>query len=180
MVIPMEVTFRHMAHSASIEAAIKQKGEKLDQFYPRIMSCRVMVEALHKRGSSKAIVYHVRFDVTVPGGELVANSERAHEDVYVAIQDACDVVCRELRDYAEKQRGDVKSHEPRPHGRVVRVFHDRGYGFLECDDGYEVYFHQNAVVNIAFQSLAVGDEVRYEEEEGERGPQASTVAAVGR
>ena len=64
------------------------------------------------------------------------------------------------------------------HGRVARVFHDRGYGYLESDEGYVVYFHQHAVVDGAFARLVVGDEVRFEEEEGERGPQATTVAVL--
>jgi len=62
----------------------------------------------------------------------------------------------------------------------VRLFHDRGYGFLESEEGYEVYFHQNAVADDAFAKLTVGDEVRFEEGEGEQGPQATTVVALGR
>ncbi|MFT3774480.1 MAG: HPF/RaiA family ribosome-associated protein [Minicystis sp.] len=184
MVIPLEVTFRHMAHSNSLEEAVRQKAEKLEQIYPRIISCRVAIEAENKRTSTKAMVYRVRVDVTVPGGEIVGARAPAHqpfhEDIQIAIRDAFDSARRELQDYVGRQRGYVKSHEPRPHGRVVRVFHDRGYGFLECDDGYEVYFHQNAVVNNGFQRIAVGDEVRYEEEAGERGPQASTVAVLAK
>lgn len=184
MLIPLEVTFRHMAHSNAIEEAVRQKAEKLEQFYPRIISCRVAVEASNRRTSTKALLYRVRVDVTVPGGEIVAERQPSHqplhEDIHIAIRDAFDSMKRELQDYAEKQRGDVKIHELPPHGRVVRVFPDRGYGFLESDEGYEVYFHQNAVVDGAFAKVEVGDEVRFEEEEGERGPQATSVIVVAR
>lgn len=184
MLIPVEVSFRHMAHSVAIEEAVRQKADKLERFYPRIMGCRVVVEASNRRTSTKAMLYRVRVDVTVPGGEIVAerqpSREPLHEDVHAAIRDAFDSLKRELQDYAERQRGDVKVHEPPPRGRVVRVFPERGYGFLECDEGYEVYFHQNAVVDGAFQKLAVGDEVRFEETEGEQGPQATTVVVVAR
>lgn len=184
MLIPVEVSFRHMAPSDALEQEVRTKAERLDRFHPRITGCRVVVEASNKRMSTKALLYRVRIDLTVPGEELVAASQpshqRFHEDVHIAIREAFDGLKRELQEYADKQRGDVKSHEAHPRGRVVRVFHDRGYGFLESDEGYEVYFHQNAVLDGSFARLAVGDEVWFEEEEGEQGPQASTVAVVGR
>jgi ribosomal subunit interface protein len=184
MLIPVEVSFRHMAQSNAIEEEIRRKADKLDRFYPRITGCRVVVEASNRRTSTKAMLYRVRVDVTVPGGEIVAERQPSHqplhEDLHIAIRDAFDSMKRELQDYAEKQRGEVKIHELPPHGRVVRIFPERGYGFLESDEGYEVYFHQNAVVDGAFARLEPGDEVRFEEEEGERGPQATSVIVVAK
>jgi ribosomal subunit interface protein len=184
MLIPVEVSFRHMAQSDAIEEEVRRKAEKLDRFYPRITGCRVVVEASNRRTSTKAMLYRVRVEVIVPGGEIVAERQPSHQplhdDIHVAIRDAFDSMKRELQDYADKQRGDVKVHELPPRGRVVRIFPDRGYGFLESDDGYEVYFHHNAVVDGAFGKLAVGDEVRFEEDEGEQGPQATSVIVVGR
>ncbi|KYF80022.1 hypothetical protein BE11_41520 [Sorangium cellulosum] len=115
MIIPAEVTFRNLERSDAIEAAVGERVAKLDRFYPRIMSCRVIVEASHRRARTAGIVYHVRVDLTVPGGELVGQYEpppqRFHEDVYIAIREAFDQVRRELEDYARRQRGDVKAHE---------------------------------------------------------------------
>jgi ribosome-associated translation inhibitor RaiA len=113
MVIPVEVSFRNMAHSDSIDAEVRQRAAKLDKFHPRIMSCRVMVEAAH-RGTSKSTIFHVRVNVTVPGHEFASHGEpapgRFHEDVHVAIRDAFDQMGRELEDHARMQRGDVKHH----------------------------------------------------------------------
>jgi len=58
---------------------------------------------------------------------------------------------------------------------VVRLLADDGYGFIERADGVEVNFHKNSVLDQGLGRLKVGDEVRYSEEDGERGPQASTV-----
>jgi ribosome-associated translation inhibitor RaiA len=117
MIIPIEVTFRGLDRSEAIEAAVREHATKLDAFHPRIMSCRVMVEASHHR-HTKGTVHHVRIDVRVPGAELVAGAEPApghfHEDVYVAVREAFDEVRRELEDHARRQRGDVKAHEARP------------------------------------------------------------------
>ena len=50
-----------------------------------------------------------------------------------------------------------------------------GYGFLTSDDGREIYFHKNSVSAGAFPRLKIGTTVRFAEEAGEKGPQASTV-----
>ena len=47
-------------------------------------------------------------------------------------------------------------------------------------DGREIYFHRNSVLDAGFDRVSVGAEVRFVEEEGVRGPQASTVRLVGK
>jgi cold shock CspA family protein len=47
--------------------------------------------------------------------------------------------------------------------------------FIETADGREVYFHCNSVLDDAFEHLTVGSEVRFVEEMGEKGPQATSV-----
>ena len=119
MLIPVQVTFRHMNSSSALEAAILERAAKLDRFHPRIVGCRVAVEVARHR-HVKGRVYLVRVDVTVPGSELVARSETTvptpHEDVYVAMRDAFHEVRRRLEDHARRLRGDVKSHSARRAG----------------------------------------------------------------
>ena len=43
-----------------------------------------------------------------------------------------------------------------------------------------MYFHKNSVVDTAFDKLDIGTEVRFVEEMGELGPQASTVHPIGK
>jgi cold shock CspA family protein len=61
---------------------------------------------------------------------------------------------------------------------VVRLFPD--YGFIETADGLEVYFHRNSLVRGDFDHLEEGSQVRFVVEEGDEGPQASTVQVVGK
>jgi cold shock CspA family protein len=61
---------------------------------------------------------------------------------------------------------------------VSRLFPEAGYGFLETPDGRELYFHRHSVLHPGFDHLALGTEVRFAEELGEKSPQASTVAIV--
>jgi cold shock CspA family protein len=74
----------------------------------------------------------------------------------------------------------VKTHVPAPHGRVSKLFPEQDYGFIETPEGGEIYFHRNSVLPPGFDRLEIGTEVRFAEEAGQEGPQASTVAIVGR
>lgn len=67
-----------------------------------------------------------------------------------------------------------------PRGRVAEINRDQGYGRIETTDGRMVYFHMHSVVDADFRRLTPGTEVRFVEEMGERGPQATTVHVVGR
>jgi ribosomal subunit interface protein len=178
MKLPIQITARNMSLSEAAKNTIREKAEKLDSFHNNVMSCRVLVEVPH-RHQHKGVLYNVRIDMTVPGGELVVKRE-PHEDLYVSIRDAFDAAKRQLQDFAQRQRGDVKAHEEPPTAQVVRMFPDEGYGFLQTGDGREIYFHRNSLVNGEFQSLEVGTEVRFVETMGEEGPQASTVSVVGK
>jgi cold shock CspA family protein/ribosome-associated translation inhibitor RaiA len=177
MQLPLQVTFRNMEPSEFIERAVREKAERLNRYFPRIMSCRVIVEAPH-RHHLQGKLYHVRIDIGVPGEELVVAREpslhRAHRDVYVAIRDAFRAARRELMDHARRFRREVKTHAGPTLGRVVHI-EATGFGFLETTDGREIYFHANSVLSGGFERLAVGDTVRFVEEQGIEGPQASTV-----
>lgn len=108
MQIPLQITFRHMEPSAAVEARVRERVERLDRYYDRIMGCRVVVESPH-RHHHQGKVFHVRVELTVPNGEIVVTREpetnHAHEDVFVAVRDAFDALQRRLQDHARQQRG---------------------------------------------------------------------------
>ncbi len=176
MRLPLQLSVRNMSLSEAAEADIREKAARLDSFYDQVMGCRVIIEVPH-RHHHKGVLYNVRIDMTVPGSELVIKRE-PHEDLYVAIRDAFDAARRQLEDFARRRRGDVKTHEAPSHARVTKLFAE--YGFLETPDGREIYFHRNSVLDGGFDRLKTGAEVRFSEEEGEQGPQASTVALIGK
>lgn len=183
MQIPLQITFRDMEPSPAVEARIREKMESLARFHDRITRCHVTVEMPHQH-HHKGKLYHVRIHVTVPSGELAvsrdAHDKHAHEDVYVAIRDAFRAVRRQLEDLSRRRRGEIKNHEPPPHGRVARLFPEQDYGIITTSDGREIYFHRNSVIDEDFDQLEVDHEVRFTEERGEQGPQASSVKAVGK
>jgi len=182
MRLPLQISFRNMRHSEAVERAIVDRAERLARFSDRVMGCRVVVETRHRRHQGN--LYHVRIDLTLPGHEIVVGREpvlrHAHEDIYVAVRDAFDAARRRIEDYARRRDDRVKTHESPPRGHVARLDHGGGYGFIGTPDGREVYFHRNSVLNADFDRLDVGDPVRFHEEAGEKGPQASTVRVEGK
>jgi cold shock CspA family protein/ribosome-associated translation inhibitor RaiA len=183
MQIPLQVTFRNVERSEVIEEDVRQHALKLEEFFDRITSCRVVIEEPHHH-HHKGNLYHVRVLVSVPHRELLVDREpaehHAHEDAHVTIRDAFDAMRRQVEDYVRELRGDVKDHPEPPHGKIVRIFPQEGYGFIETPDGREIYFHRNSLLEAAFEDLQPGTEVRFAEEEGDKGPQASTVQLVGK
>lgn len=183
MRLPLQITFRGLEPSDALGADIRQKAEKLDRYSPDIMSCRVVVEARHQH-HQHGNHYHVRVDLTVPGREIVTGKEQtlhhAHTDAYVAVRDSFDEARRLLEEYERRRQQQVKTHEVPDHGRIKLVNPDEGYGFIESADGRDVYFHRNSVLRAPFEKLQVGQEVRFDEELGEKGPQATTVRVVGK
>jgi len=180
----LQITFRNVDASPTVEAKIRERAHELEQFFGRIVSCRVVVEAPKRR--HRGDLYHIRVDLKVPGKEIVVQRDppehQAHQDIYVAVRDCFDAVRRQLEDHVRQRRGDVKAHEVPSHGRIASLIAEQDYGFIDASDGSEVYFHRNAVTDGGFERLKVGDEVRFtlHAGEGEKGPQASSVALIGK
>jgi cold shock CspA family protein len=180
---PVQITFHNLPPSEEIESKIRVEAERLNGFFERISSCRVVVDVPH-RHHREANDYQLRINLKVPGREILVSHEPVEpgdrRDIDVMIRDAFDEARRQLEDYARMLRRDVKARDAAAHARVVRLFPEGGYGFLETPDGREVYFHRNSVLGGGFAQLEVGREVAFTEEQGDKGPQASMVRPVGR
>ena len=133
------ITFRGLDHSKALEADIRKHIDKLARYYQPIMGCRVLVE-FAQRHHDQGNRFHVRIDLTVPGGEIVVahdaslhatekdeeaqtSAQRAEpkperKHALVAVREAFDIARRRLQDYGRRQRGSVKAHPRQP--AVVR------------------------------------------------------------
>ena len=60
-------------------------------------------------------------------------------------------------------------------GKVKWFNAEKGFGFIEREDGDDVFVHFSAIQGDGFKSLEEGQEVTFEVEQGQRGPQASNV-----
>lgn len=184
MKVPVQISFRHLDSSNTVESVIHEKIAWLEHFCDQIISCHVVIEKPHEH-HHRGNLFHVRIDLRLPGHELVISrgpgAHKAHKDIYVTIHDAFDEARRELEDYSRRRRVDVKNLSSPPHAFVVRLERDDGgFGFIRTADDREIYFHSNAVLNGQYDHLEIGSEVRFSEEMGEKGPQASTIEVVGK
>ncbi|HHU91556.1 MAG TPA: cold-shock protein [Halanaerobiaceae bacterium] len=63
-------------------------------------------------------------------------------------------------------------------GKVKWFNEQKGFGFIERDDGEDVFVHYSAIQTDGFRTLEEGQEVEFEIVEGERGPQATNVVKI--
>jgi ribosome-associated translation inhibitor RaiA len=147
MQLPVQITFRNVPRSEQLEELIRTRAAKLDRYHARLTGCHVLVEVPHRHRHERP-PFHVRIDLTVPGGEILVNHQPSlhgslqdtdavefekaadvnplRDDAPAAIRAAFDKARRRLQDYARRQRGDVKAHEMPVAGGVTAVAQDEG------------------------------------------------------
>jgi cold shock CspA family protein len=183
MQIPLEISFRGVEKTEAIENLINQKVDRLERICDYITSCRVVVESLqeHQRSGRP---FQLRIFLTLPPGhDIVVKREESqghvNEDLPMLVRDAFQAAERQLKELVEKQRGQVKTHPEQERVALVdKLFPEQGYGFIKTPEEKVLYFHRNSVLGDDFDRLEVGTGVRYVEEAGDEGPQASTVQIV--
>lgn len=103
---PLQVTFRRMEASPFLRARIEERADRLLRLYDRIVGCRVVVEAPHRR-HHKGKLYAIAVELAAPGATLACRrnppEHHAHEDIYVALHDAFDAAERQLHDYIRRK-----------------------------------------------------------------------------
>jgi cold shock CspA family protein len=184
MQTPLEIDFRGLEPAEHHRSAITKHVAGLEERFGRVTACRVVLKAPGERHRTGGL-YEVDIRLLLPDGrevniERTPKDDERHADITFAINDAFKHARRRLQDQVRRMQGQVKMHEAPLVGRVTQVNAAGGYGFLEAADGHEVYFHQNSVLGADFRKLVVGTRVVFAEEQGEKGPQASTVKLLGK
>ncbi len=184
MQLPLEITWRGVEPSPHLGALIHRRVAHLERFASQINRCSVVIERQHEHPRAGS-GWRVRIDLTIPPGhEIVVVRESwqgsVRDDLYSVVKDAFGAARRRIKRLVEVRRGEVKRHfEQELEAVILRLF-PQGFGFLETKGGREVYFHKNAVVDYGFEDLKVGMGVSFNEQPGEKGPQASSVRVVDR
>lgn len=184
MQVPAQIDFQGMEPSAELRRRAEELIGKLESRCGRITSCRVAIKAPgeHHRTSG---LYEVNVEMALPDGRSVTAArtppaDERYRDVRFALDEAFKRARRRLQDQERRMEGQVKSHIAPPLATVIKLNREEGFGFLRTADDREIYFHRNSVLDNGFDKLEIGVRVSFSEEQGNKGPQASTVKLVGK
>jgi len=175
----MQVIFHNVQRTQWVDDYIAERAQRLERFAAGITSCRVTLaqeQASHHKGNRYSVLIEVHVP---PQHDLSVRKQKDVRDLPqqlpALINLAFGAVERQLKKTAELRRHEEKSHDGQPRGTIERLY-DEGYGFIRAlDDQRQFYFHRNSVLHGYFERLSIGTEVRFSPEEGEKGPQASSV-----
>ena len=186
MQTPVEIDFQGLQANEQLHACVTRNISTLEQRFGRITACRVVIKGPSER-HRKGGAFDVTIQLSLPQGREVdiGRSEKAEcdnrlLDPVVALNDAFKRARRQLQDHARRMRGHVKNHEGPPTATVTRFDDAAGFGFLETQDGREIYFHKNSILDGGARKVSPGAKVTFYEEMGDKGPQASTVRVLGK
>jgi ribosome-associated translation inhibitor RaiA len=113
--MPLQLTFRHLAHSDALATHIHRRTEKLERVFGRIISCHVVVELAghhHHHGDR----YRVSINLGLPGRELLVShtppDERGLETARATADRAFDEAGRQLDEWV-RRKGEHRGEEVR-------------------------------------------------------------------
>lgn len=114
---PLEITFKGLDKSLSIEEKIQEKVAKLERIFARITHCRVVVSAPNKH-AHKGKSYEIKIDIGIPDHKpliLTHESEvgNAQADLLIALRDAFEIAKRRLDDIAKRVKTSARSERGR-------------------------------------------------------------------
>jgi cold shock CspA family protein len=181
---PVEIGFQGMTPTATLQQAVAEHIAALETRFGRITSGRVVIKGPGGRHNSGGL-YDINIRLVLPNAKEVDVSHTAQDDerysrLDYALNGAFKRARRQLQDRVRRLQGKTKHHESAPTGTVDRIDASGEFGFLRTSDGRDIYFHRNSVLDGGFDKLKPGTAVTFVEEEGEKGPQASTVHVAGR
>jgi cold shock CspA family protein len=184
---PLQIAFKNMDSSKSLEAMIRGRVERLKRFHAHITGARVVVEVPHRSPESGKQPIGIAVEVDVPGqNPIVAKGKQDRREMK---GDQSAIVNR-VFEAVERQLGqtaDIRNHEVKQHGSagetgvVVRIFPDEDYGFVEVKGSPDLHFTRNAVAADGFGELKIGTVVHVTRaaSEGPMGPQAVSIKLLG-
>jgi cold shock CspA family protein len=185
MQVHPEIKFHGVGRSPWVETYIGERVQRLERFAEGITSCHVTLtqeQASHAKGNRYSVMVEVRLP---PNHDLAVRKLKDIRDMPAQlpalINLAFGAIERQLKKAAALRREEkLRADGEQPHGMVEKLFAE-GYGFIRTvDDDRQYYFHRNSVLHDDFERLAVGTEVRFSAEEGDKGPQASSVQIVSK
>ena len=175
----LQIESRNIEMMPQWKTEIEERIAKIEAGHSDMIHARVTLtkNTHHQKSRNVAEVLVV---VTLPIRHTITarKEEKTFEEAIRAAFLSMEI---ELRKFREKRGSKAVRVSPIPYrGVVCKLFPQEGYGFILQEDGGEVYFHRNALHGLKFEALEDGTEVAFNVEEGDQGPQATTVNPASR
>lgn len=171
----LRIESRNVAMTPRWKKEIEQRIEDLQAVSGNLSHGRVTLtkNQHHKKLASVAEVVIV---VSLPGRRTITARKEA-KTFEEAIRAGFEAVAIKVRKHQDKRsRTEIRTPSIPPlRGVICKLYPAKGYGFILKEGGGEVYFHKNALHELAFSELEDGLEVAFDMEPGKKGPQATTV-----
>jgi ribosome-associated translation inhibitor RaiA len=179
---PLQIAFKNLDKSDRVEALIRDRVEKLEHVYPRLIGCRVVLEAPTRTATAKASL-GISIELDVPGRpKIIAKRQDERRDAkgdnLKLISQAFDAAQRQLEDVVRVASHVVKAHESIGEtGCIKQVERLEDHGFVELAQGDSLYFSREVVIDNRFDDLKPGMVVHVTRamRNGSMGPQASAI-----
>jgi len=172
----LQVEARNLEMRKVWQDKIDEEKNRLERHHAGfIHHLRVTIESTssHREGG-----YELRLVASIPNDTVVV--KRKGEKVVPLVVDAFNTLGLQLKELQRKRR---QSYKVQPEaatsagveGIVKSLFPYESYGFIVTPQGQEVYFHENALKDVAMNQLSEGDGVKFGEAQGDKGPCATWV-----
>lgn len=174
----LKVEGRNLDLRKSWQEKIEEEKERLDRHHPGLVfNLRVTIE---ETSHQKQGGYKVGLVAAVPNDTVVV--KRKGESVKPLLIDAFDKLGYQLKELQRKRRQTNKVPEAAEVldnvGMIKSLSPYESYGFITAVGGQEIYFHENALKDLAMDDLAEGDKVSFGVTDGDKGPQATWVRSA--
>lgn len=106
MSLPLQIAFRNMDPTPSLDAKVRDKAARLDRLFGPLTRCDVVIEAPHHHHPSQhGRLYHVRIDLATPAAQIVVRGDTAHanEDPRTAVRDAFEAAYGQLEEKGKRR-----------------------------------------------------------------------------
>ena len=111
MPIPLKVVDRGDLLTASLAERVRERTQKLSQFYTRVKECRVTVDGPGQHSLRGRV--RIRIYLSLPGSEIAIN-RLAADDLPIAIRESFDAAVRRLEDHVRLKNRASKNSKKRP------------------------------------------------------------------
>lgn len=171
----LQIESRNVDMTPRWKTEIEARVESLQAEHRDLTHARVTLTK-NRHHKKEAHVAETLVLVTLPGRQTIT-ARKEDKTFEEAIRAAFAAVEIELRKYRDKRAATEVRTSPIPplRGVVSKLFPHEGYGFILQDGGGEVYFHKNALRDLAFQNLTDGAEVVFNVAQGNKGEHATVV-----